>query len=170
MTPTPEAHPDSVNGRFADYLATKKEAILAEWIHRVRHDAAIVPAESLNTLALEDHLPQLLDDLTNTLRRYHSEAVAGQAEKDAEAHGVTRLRQGYELPELLRELKHLRAVLIFHLRTFEDINSDDGMAARLFISTTLHEFLDEMAIDGVEEYIVAQLSQPDRLALEKTRC
>jgi len=28
MTPKPEAHPDSVNGRLADYLATQKEAIL----------------------------------------------------------------------------------------------------------------------------------------------
>lgn len=75
------------------------------------------------------------DDLTETLRRYGCEVVAWQAVKDAEEHGYTRQRQGYELTEMLRKLKILRAVLIFHLRAFEDLNPEDGMAARLFTST-----------------------------------
>ncbi len=170
MTPKTKVHPDSVNGRLADYLATKKEAIIAEWLERVRADPAIVPTETLNTIALRNHLPEIFDDLTDTLRRYGSESVAVQAVSDAAEHGATRLRQGYELPEMLRELKLLRTVLIFHLRVFEDLNPDDGMVARLFISTTLHGFLDEMAIDATEEYLWAQLSLQDRLALGKTKC
>ncbi len=170
MTPKTEAHPDSVNARFANHLAAQKEAILAEWLERVRGDAAIRSTETLNTVALKDHLPQIFDDLTDTLRRYGSESVAGQAVKDAEEHGATRWRQGYELPEMLRELKQLRAVLISHVRAFEDLNPDDGMAARLFIATTLHAFLDEMAIDATEEYLWSQLSLQDRLALGQIKC
>lgn len=170
MTSKTEAHPDSVNGRLASYLVTKKEAILAEWLERVRADSSIIPADTLNTIALKNHLPEIFDDLIDTLRRYGSETVAEQAVRDAEEHGATRLRQGYELPELLRELKLLRSVFIFYLRTFEDINPDDGMAARLFISTTLHTFLDEMMIDATEEYLWTQRNLQDPLSLEPSKC
>ncbi len=156
MSPKPEAHPDSVNGRLADYLASQKEEILTEWLKRVRGDPEILSTNNLNSIALKDHLPQIFDDLTDTLRRYGCEVVAGQAVNDAEEHGYTRLQQGYELPEMLRELKLLRAVLIYHMRAFEDLNPDDGMVARLFTSTTLHGFLDEMAIDATEEYLESQ--------------
>lgn len=164
MTLKPEAHPESVNGRFADYLATKKEEILVEWLKLVRSDPAIIATENLDTIALKNHLPQIFDDLIDTLRRYGCEVVAGQAVKDAEEHGATRLEQGYQLTEMLRELKQLRKVLIYQLCTFEDRNPDDGMAARLFISTTLNGFLDEMAIDATEEYLGSQLSLNDRLS------
>lgn len=158
MTPHSEAHPDSVNGRLADYLATKKQAILTEWRERARGDKKIMATSSLSVTALTNGLPKIFDDLVDTLRRYGSESVAGQAVRDAEEHGATRQQQGYELPEVLRELMHLRAILIYHLRAFEDLNPDDGMAARLFTSTTLHAFLDAMAIDATEEYLWSKLS------------
>jgi hypothetical protein len=153
MTRITAAHPDSVNGRLADFLTTAKEAIITEWLERVRADPAIISTEVLSTVALKNHLPQIFDDLIETLRRYGCEVVAGQAVKDAEEHGATRMRQGYGLPEMLRELMHLRTILIYHLRAFEDMNPDDGMAARLFTATTLHSFLDKMAIDATEEYL-----------------
>lgn len=169
MTTTPEAHPESVNARLANYLASKKEMIITEWLERVRADPAISSTETLNTVALKNHLPQIFDDLIETLRRYGCEVVAGQAVKDAEEHGYTRLRQGYELTEMLRELKLLRSVLIFHLRSFEDLNPEDGMAARLFTSTTLHAFLDEMAISATEEYLWSNLSLQEQLHQGRTR-
>jgi hypothetical protein len=89
--------------------------------------------------------------------------VTEQALKDAEEHGATRMQQGYELPEMLRELMHLRAILIYHQRAFEDLNADLGMASRLFISTTLHRFLDEMVIDATEEYLWSKLSLQDQI-------
>lgn len=153
MTSKPEAHPHSVNGLLADYLAKKKEVIIVEWLNRVRGDPSIVPTKSLNTVALKNHMPQILDDLIATLRRYGCETVAGQAVKDAEEHGATRLQQGYGLAEMLRELKLLRTVLIYHLGLFEDTYHEHGMAARLFITTTLHGFVDEMVIDATAEYL-----------------
>ena len=159
MTSEPEVHHESVNGRFADYLATRQDAIHAEWLQRVRDDPKAIPTETLNIVALKDHLPQILADLMNTLDRFGSESVAEQAVRAAQEHGVTRLRQAYESPELLR------AVLIFHLRAFEDLNPDEGMAERPFISTTFHGFVDEIAIDAAEEWLWAQMSRQGRLAL-----
>ena len=127
------------------------------------------PGDRFHGVALKNHLPQIFDDLTETLRRYGCEVVAGQAVKDAEEHGYTRLRRGYELTEMLRELKILRAVLIFHLRAFEDLNPEDGMAARLFTSTTLHAFLNEMAIYSTEEYLGAKRSLQEQMHQGRTR-
>jgi len=163
MTSAPEADPSSVNGGLADYLSTHKEAILTEWRKRVIDDKKILATRSLNADAITNHLPEIFDDLTATLRRYGSATVAEQTSKDAEAHGAKRQEQGYELPEVLRELMHLRAILIFHLRQFEDQHPDFGLASRLFVSTTLHRFLDEMAIDATEEYLWSKLSLQDQI-------
>lgn len=146
------AHPNSVNGRLADNLDAQREAIVNEWLTRVRGDSTI-PTDSLTTPQLKDHLPQLFDDLVSTLRRYGSEAVAEKSESDGEEHGATRWQQGFELPEMLRELMHLRTILIYHLRVFEEHNEDFGMAARLFVSSTLHRFLDEMGIDATKQFL-----------------
>ncbi|MDZ4401760.1 RsbRD N-terminal domain-containing protein [Prosthecobacter sp.] len=160
---TSEADPNSINGGLADHLCTHKEAILTEWRKRVRDDTAIVVTKSLNTTALTNHLPEIFDDLIATLRRYGSETVAEQTTKDAEEHGATRRQQGYELPEMLRELMHLRAILIYHLRQFEDLHPDFGLASRLFVSTTLHRFVDEMAIHATEEYLWSQMCLQDQI-------
>lgn len=158
----PAALPASVNVQLADHLDAQKEAILNEWLERVRGDMAIIASDILNTPALRNHLPEIFDDLIGTLRLYGNEAVAEQSVKDAGEHGVTRLRQGYELPEMLREIMHLRAILNYHLRHFEDMHAEFGMASRLFISTTLHRFLDEMMIDAAEKYLWSQSSLQDR--------
>lgn len=155
MKPEPEPHPDSVNARLADYLCTHREGIILEWLDRVRADPAI-PTETLTTNQLKDHIPHLFDDLAATLRHYGSEVVAEKSEDDAETHGETRWQQGYELTELLRETKHLRTVLIYHLLAFEELNPDFGMVPRLFAISTLHQFVDDMAIDATAEFVKSQ--------------
>ncbi|MFZ4594864.1 MAG: RsbRD N-terminal domain-containing protein [Verrucomicrobiaceae bacterium] len=168
MHSKPEAHPESVNGGLADYLHARKEAVLAEWRERVRSDKAIVAPQSLNATALTNRLPDIFDDLTASLRRYGSASVAEQTVKDAGDHGATRLNQGYELTEVLRELMHLRAILIYHLCQFEDLHPDHGLASRLFVSTTMHRFLDEMATDATDEYLWSKLSIQDQIHRGRT--
>ncbi len=148
----PVAHPESVNGRLAASLASEREDIINEWLDRVRKDPSI-PTESLTLNEVRDHLPQLFDDLTNTLRRYGSEVVAEQSERDGEEHGAARWQQGFQLPEMLSEIMHLRAILIHRLSLFESTNEDFGMVARLFVTTTLHGFLDRIGINATEQYL-----------------
>ena len=64
---------------------------------------------------------------------------------------------------MLRELMHLRAILIYHMRNFEDLNPQCGMVSSLFISTTLHRFIDEMMMDATDEYLWSQLSLQDQI-------
>ena len=153
-----EAHPDSVNGRLAESLNSQRVDIMNEWLARVSRDPSI-PTDSLTRVQVRDHLPQLLDDLTKTLSRYGSEAVAEQSERDGEEHGSARWQQGFQLPEMLRELMHLRAILIQRLGLFEASNLDFGMVARLFVTTTLHGFLDRMGINATEQFLNEGLHQ-----------
>ncbi len=148
----PKAHPDSVNGRLAKSLESQREDIINEWLEKVRKDPEI-PTDSLTWEQVRDHIPQLFDDLTGTLDRYGSDVVAEKAEKDGEEHGAARWEQGFELPEMLRELMHLRCILINRLGLFESKNEDFGMVARLFVTTTLHRFIDKMAINATEQFM-----------------
>lgn len=148
----PKAHPDSVNGRLARSLDSQRNDIVNEWLDKVRKDPDI-PTDSLTWEQVRDHIPQLIDDLTGTLDRYGSEVVADQAEKDGEEHGSARWEQGFALPEMLRELMHLRSILINRLGLFESKNEDFGMVARLFVTTTLHRFIDRMAINASEQFM-----------------
>jgi hypothetical protein len=148
----PEAHPDSVNGRLAKALDSQRDDIINEWLDRVRADP-VIPTDSMTLTQVRDHLPHLFDDLTDTLSRYGSDIVAEQSEKDGEKHGSERWQQGFELPEMLRELMHLRSILIQRLNLFEADNEDFGMASRLFVTTTLHGFLDRMGINATEEFL-----------------
>jgi hypothetical protein len=91
--------------------------------------------------------------LTETLRRYGSPPVAEQAEKDAETHGAVRWQQGYDVAELLREIKHLRSILIYHLSIFEETNEEFGVASRLFVSSTIHQFLDDIGIGATTQFL-----------------
>jgi len=52
---------------------------------------------------------------------------------------------------MLREIMHLRSILIHRLALFESNNSVFGVDARLFVTTTLHRFLDRMGINATEE-------------------
>ena len=161
--------PTTVNVHFASNLEEKKDAIISEWLGRVRTDPAIRATEILNTVAIKNHLPQIFDDLTESLRSDGSEKLANDAAKDAEEHGAARMRQGYELTEMLREIKHLRGVLIYHLRFFEDQYPDYGMADRLLISSHLHAFLDQLMIDSTEEFLWSKMTLQERVHLGYVR-
>jgi hypothetical protein len=140
---------------LAEFFCARKEEMIRAWIERVHTDASI-PAETLTTNQLRDHLPRLFDDLADTLRSYGSETVAEQAAKDAGRHGAERWQQGYDVAEVLRETMHLRAVFIYHLLIFEESNADFGMAARLFANAAVHRFLDEIAIAATEQFLTSQ--------------
>jgi hypothetical protein len=157
------AQSSSVNAALADFLDSRKEAIMADWHGLVLGDSTINAARSINTVALTNRLPFIFDDLNDTLRRYRANKFADESVHDAREHGATRWRQGYELSEVMRELKHFRSVLIYQLKQFEAAHPDHGMAALLFVATILHRFIDEMVIEVTEEFLTAQLEMKEEI-------
>lgn len=141
--------------RLARYLCERREAIISDWLELVRADPKL-PTDSMSTLETKDHVPQLFDNLAETLRLYPSSSVDELSQKNGATHGDTRWKEGYSLPEVLREIKHLRKVLVRHLHAFENQNPDFTDDPRLFAASTLHAFLDNMALDASEEFLDLQ--------------
>lgn len=158
------------NTCLATYLDNAKESIITEWVGRVRADPAISATDILNTTAVKNHLPEMFNDLTASLRNEDSGIPDNNSGKDAAEHGAARMMQGYELSEMLREIKHLRVILILHLRLFEEQYSDNSMPVRLHTSTSLHTFLDQLMIDATEEFLWAKMSLQERVHLGYIRC
>src|SRR3712207_5981937 len=111
------ADSESINLQLADFLCDRQEEIVRAWMGRVQADARVA-AESLTTNELRNHIPRLLDDLAALLRKFGSDDATARVEKDAAKHGIERWEQGFDAIELLREIAHLRGVLIYHLRIF----------------------------------------------------
>lgn len=156
-----DAENGSVNAALADYLAANKDSILSDWRTRVRSDDSIGTARSVNTAALTHRLPHLLDGLVECLRRYRLGESPARTSGTPGAHGTEAWQQGYQLSEVMRELKHFRALLVYHVRLFEDLHPDHGMAAMLFVSSVSHGFLDDLVISITDEFLSAQLEVND---------
>lgn len=161
----PDTRPDGVSGRLARSLTSQRLEIINEWLERVREDPT-VPTDSL-TLELIRHLPALMDDLNDHLSRYASEVVSDPSRKHAAFLAAERRRHGSEPQEMLRELIHLRFILINRLRRFETQNEDFGIVARLFVTATIHGFLVRMGITAAEQ-LMTQESDPGKFVKAAT--
>lgn len=96
---------------LASYLLEHRDAILNAW--RAYGDA--VPGRnisaSLSRAQFNDHIPAVLDSLSESLRSWPNETSVAAAQIEAEKiddHGVQRWQQGYSLSEVLREWGYLQ--------------------------------------------------------------
>ena len=117
------------------------------WMDRVRLDDRIPSADALNRFLLKDHMPNILEQIAEAVdHAEHGHEVdpceVGHAE--AKAHAVTRFMQGYQLPEALRELSHLRGALAaFWLENRHDASRDELLM--------LHQSIDETMVTAADE-------------------
>lgn len=138
-----DGHPKSVNSCLAEFLESRREIIHEDWLQQV--SPSLQSSEnSSNGSAISNRIPALLDDLTATLRK----PCATQAADETSAGPC---RNQDPLCDFLGEIKKLRENLLYHLRAFEDLHPDHGMAAMLFVSTVLHRFLDDIMIEAARE-------------------
>lgn len=157
MPPENNAENGSVNIALADYLSANKDSILSDWRTRVLSHSDIGTARPVNTAALTHRMPFPLDGLSDTVRHCRSGGGAVKESGNPRTHGPSAWQPGYWLSEVMRELKHFRALLIYHLRHFEDLHQDHGMAAMLFVASASHGFLDDLVINITDEFLSAQL-------------
>lgn len=152
--PRPD-EPD-VGARVATFLADRQGQVISAFSAAVHHDSKVQTSETLNQKQLTKHLPELLDQLADTLCNDLSREVKEQAAYVAATHGHDRWKKGYDLSELLRELGLLRSELIRQLVAFWDAHPDVGGAGKVFVITTVHRFLDDSMRVSVEQFVAAQ--------------
>jgi hypothetical protein len=144
-----------VDELMAGFLHARRDEIIRVWMDKVTADPAI-PTGALTNRQLRDTMPRVIDDIADAIVNHGLEGATAQFDRDAEKHGAERWQQGYELHELLREIMHLRAVFVYYLRVFEEAHPDLGSAARLFVHASTHRFLDDLGIEGTEQWLRSQ--------------
>ena len=103
---------------MAELLVLNREDIVTRWERAVLDDPVVAQAQVLSEPVLRDHVPQLLDDIAAALRHDAEDAGEAQLGRDFGAgalpgeHAAQRFAVGYSLSAVLRELSHLRSVLI----------------------------------------------------------
>lgn len=135
---------------FAEHLSTRKRIVMAAWRKSVDSDPAVTASDSLPRAQFNDHIPAILDAFATSLRaglrgeKPRQERVHRQ---QAEAHGLQRWQQGYNLKEVTLEWHYLQRCLLDELRRYSGAN--DAVS-----SEVLHEAycaLTELCSEGVSE-------------------
>ena len=141
---------------IADHFRSRIPAILAAWRAAVAADPLLTAGSALPRSQLDDHLPLWLESFADVLAAatgaQESAASAGE-DRNAEAHGLQRWQQGYDLHEVTREWGCLHRVLVVELETFAGgpgrlTDGADLAEARL----KLAEQISEATSDSAEKY------------------
>jgi two-component system phosphate regulon sensor histidine kinase PhoR len=95
--------------KLADLVRKQGDALLSNWRQQVRQ---LPSARNLDTPTLNDHIPGLLDELAGALQARSDQTIAeALAEGSSPAHGLQRLREGYDIEEVVAEYNILRGCI-----------------------------------------------------------
>lgn len=130
-------------------LRDGREAVMRDWVERVREHQALQTGQLLSEPLLLDHIPQLFDAI---LDRLEIDRPREDAEAFAVVHGFTRRLSGYNVVETVLELLMFRRSIWSHLvavnakvdGAYAAMEQIDGMVDRAVLSS-LSAFLDPAA-------------------------
>jgi two-component system phosphate regulon sensor histidine kinase PhoR len=94
---------------LAALLRKERENILTSWRAQVR---ALPSARHLDTPTLNDHIPGLLEELAQAFETGSAQSIPdGLAEESAPIHGLQRLKDEFDLEEVVAEYNILRGCI-----------------------------------------------------------
>ena len=93
---------------LAALIRRERDTLLSEWRHEVRQFAV---AHELDVPTLNDHIPDLLEELADELEAHTDESMVGELKKNSVVHGLDRLRLGFDVEEVVAEYNALRGVI-----------------------------------------------------------
>jgi signal transduction histidine kinase len=117
---------------LADYMTSRRAAILDAWRNTIKRDPALNTGNSLPRVQLFDHIPAMLSTFERELRRGPGDAAASTrdaAQESAAAHGLQRWQQGYDLREVTHELTKLNECVVAELDGYTAANPQISHAA-----------------------------------------
>ena len=105
--------------RLATLIKDERQAMLARWRQQVRQ---LPSARHLDIPTLNDHIPDLLDELATALEsRPDQTIVEALSEGSPQAHGLQRLRDAFDIEEVVAEYNILRGCI-------HDLATEHGVA------------------------------------------
>jgi signal transduction histidine kinase len=121
---------------LAAHFRAAAPALVAAWRAMIAADPHLTASNTLPRSQLEDHLPKWLGSFAGVLGALPGEPVADAAEaRDAEAHGLQRWQQGYDLHDVTREWGCLHRCLVAELERFAAAHSE--LPAEAFVEARL---------------------------------
>ena len=95
--------------RLAALILRERDGLLAAWRLQVR---ALPSAQHLDTPTLDDHVPQLIVELATALQAGSEETIPeALSEGSPPAHGMQRVKDGYDIEEMVAEYNILRGCI-----------------------------------------------------------
>lgn len=111
--------PISELGKLAALIGQKRDPLLAEWREQVRQ---LPSARELDTPTLNDHIPDLLDELVTALQTHSDQTIPEAITEGSSppAHGLQRLKDAFDIEEVIAEYNILRGCI-------HDLAVDNGL-------------------------------------------
>ena len=95
--------------QLAALIRRERDGLLAQWRQQVR---ALPSAQKLDAPTLNDHVPQLVEEIAAALQARSDETIPeALSEASPPAHGLQRLKDGYDIEEVVAEYNILRGCI-----------------------------------------------------------
>ncbi|MEO8433855.1 MAG: sensor histidine kinase [Pyrinomonadaceae bacterium] len=94
---------------LARLLREQRDQLLAEWRQEVQQ---LPVAENLDVPTLNDHIPDLLEELACELEACSDETMIEGLKENPITHGLDRLQLGFDVEEVVAEYNALRGVIL----------------------------------------------------------
>ena len=127
---------------LATLIRRERATLLAEWRQEVRQ---LSVAHNLDVPTLNDHVPDLLEELAYELEDSSDESMIGELKKNPIIHGLDRLRLGFDVEEVVAEYNALRGVI-------QDLIERHGLRLRGAVNRTINRVIDKSIGLAVKTY------------------
>jgi signal transduction histidine kinase len=117
---------------LAALIRRERDTLLAEWRQEVRQ---LSVAHQLDVPTLNDHIPDLLEELAYELEASSDESMIGELKKTSVIHGLDRLRIGFDVEEVVAEYNALRGVI-------QDLIERHGLRLGGSVNRTINRVID----------------------------
>ena len=95
--------------KLAALIRRERDSLLAQWREQVR---ALPSAQHLDAPTLNDHVPQLIEEVAAALQARSDETIPeALSEASSPAHGLQRVEDGYDIEEVVAEYNILRGCI-----------------------------------------------------------
>jgi signal transduction histidine kinase len=144
---------------FAACLRRRKDEVLAAWRKAVQEDEHLANSRALSRTQFDDHMPEVLAAFADELQQWPGRGVAAAEaaqRKAGERHGAHRWQQGYYLPQVAAEWRHLQLVLLDEVESYAAGQLDLAGHALAYIRRALVTLCAQGVERSIAEYVRLQ--------------
>lgn len=134
-------------------IRSKKDELLGDWR---AHAQQLPGAKGLSALTLDDHIPDVVDDLAAALVEHDDRPIDGQQMIDSPpVHGLQRLRDGFDIVEVVAEYNMVR-------RAVHDLAARHAIRLQREAAHIVNRVIDEAIGLAVQSFAIQQAVEIQR--------